>query len=197
MPDVQIVHPHTHQFLLFRTPLFTGLGLQFVPAIRTIRHHPQSDQVDNAGSVRVRINGLSKVLHVLHQINGPVGQFFRNLSMREHPHELEDEFVFAWARENRLVPSTSDQQTLGRLTLHVCFFFRRAVKRIVELILPILNWWVSLAPLASPGIGCGYQAGGDHSGRGTPSTHLTVENEISIGFQPTPHTVQELGEHPR
>jgi len=53
-------------------------------------HNPQSDQVDNAGSVRVRIDGLSKVLHVLHQINGPVSQLFRNLPMREHPHELED-----------------------------------------------------------------------------------------------------------
>lgn len=53
----------------------------------------------------VRVNGLSKVLHILHQIDGPVGQLFRNLSMREHPHELEDEFVFSWIHENRSLQS--------------------------------------------------------------------------------------------
>lgn len=34
-PDAQIIHSHTHQFPLFRTPFFAGLALQFVPSIRT------------------------------------------------------------------------------------------------------------------------------------------------------------------
>ena len=44
-------------------------------------------KVDGADGVHIRINGLSEVLHVLHQINGPVGQLLRNLPMGEHPHE--------------------------------------------------------------------------------------------------------------
>ena len=74
-------------------------------------------------SFDVRVNGLSKVLYVLHQIDGPVGQLFRNLSVREHPHELEDEFVFSCTRENRLVQSSPECSTWKTLALHVRLFF--------------------------------------------------------------------------
>ena len=104
-PDAQIVHPHAHQFPLLRAPFFAGFDLQFVPSIRTIR-----SKVGGADLVHGRVNSLSEVLHVLHQINAPVGQFFRDLPMGEHPHKLEDEFIFTCRPGDRLVPSLSERQ---------------------------------------------------------------------------------------
>jgi hypothetical protein len=100
--DAQIVHPHAHQFPLLRAPFFAGLDLQFVPSIRTIRL-----RVDGANLVHGRVNSLSEVLDVLHQIDAPVGQFFRDLPMGEHSHKLEDEFIFTCPLGNRLVASPS------------------------------------------------------------------------------------------
>lgn len=74
-------------------------------------------------SFNIRVNGLSEVLHILHQIDGPVGQLFRDLSVREHPHELEDEFIFSCTHGNRLVQSLPVCSILKILALHVCLFF--------------------------------------------------------------------------
>ena len=82
---------------------------------RTIRRSLQSDQNRRRSLTHVRVNGLSKVLNVLHQIDGPVGQFLCNLPMREHAHEQEDEFVFAWEHENRFIPSLSEHHTRKHL----------------------------------------------------------------------------------
>ena len=83
------------------------------------------------------------------------------------------------------------------LALHVRLLLRRSIEGIVELFLHVLNRWVGLNFPTSPGVGRGDKTSRDHSSRGPPSTHLAVEHEICIGFQPTPHSVQKLGEHPR
>jgi len=134
------------------------------------------------------INGLPQILNILHQVNRPIREPFRDLAMRKDADELKNCFIFPFANKKISKQAMSNGQR-WKLTGKIDLLLRRSVHGIVH-IQRYLVLFDSLVHMTFPLHRGRDQAGGNHPCSRPTSAHLAIEDKIASLRKPRLHSVQ-------